>query len=392
MNTSDRLLTKVYLIAGEPSGDILGARLMAALKFELNGNVEFSGVGGPEMEGEGLISLFPMSDLAVMGIAEVLPRLPSLIRRINQTSQDILSVLPDALVTIDSPDFSLRVAKRLKRNKFPLIHYVAPSVWAWRPGRAAKIAKTLDHLLALLPFEPPYFEKEGLSCTFVGHPVVESAAKQADGHAFRKRHGFKRSDTIVVVLPGSRIGEVSRHLPIFEDSISILARTQPNLHIVVVTTGTVAPFVRETTSAWNIPTVVIDDISEKYHAMAAGNAALAASGTVALELAVTQTPSVIAYRFNFLSGWVAKILIKVRFANLINLILDREAIPERIQQRCRANILSKELDLLINSPEHADQQRQDYKLALKALYGNEEVGPARSAARAVITVINQNPH
>jgi len=382
----------IYLIAGEPSGDILGARLMAALKQETDGEIKFAGIGGAEMEGEGLHSLFPISDLAVMGIAEVIPRLPLLIRRINQTVENVQNAAPSALVTIDAPDFSFRVAKRLKGKGIPLVHYVAPTVWAWRPGRAAKVAGFLDHMLTLLPFEPPYFEKEGLDSTFVGHPVVEGQAMRADGNAFRQRHAISANETVVVALPGSREGEVSRHLPVFEQTLLQLTRSHHDLRVVVITTSTVADTVRAATSSWAFPVLIVDDVGQKFEAMAAGNVALAASGTVALELAATQTPSVVTYRVNPLTAWIVKKLVNVRFANLINLILNREAVPERIQEECRADVLSTELQNLLNSPEIADKQRQDCRDALHTLHGEGKGGPAKLAARTVLNLIRHQPN
>jgi len=378
----------VYLIAGEPSGDALGGRLMAALKQETVGNIRFAGVGGPEMQAEGLTSLFPMSDLAVMGLAEVVPRLPLLTRRIRQTRENIRTISPNALVTIDAPDFSFRVARALTGENIPLIHYVAPSVWAWRPGRARKIAAFLDHLLTLLPFEPPYFEREGLSCTFVGHPVIEGPAMQADGVAFRKRHGIAPSETIVVALPGSRAGEVSRHLPIFEQTFTRLAKRHEHIRVVVIAAGLVADTVQTAANQWQIPTKTIADPAEKYHAMAAGNIALAASGTVALELAAVGTPAVITYRVNPITAWIGRRLIRIRFASLVNLILDREATPERLQNECRAEILSAELHRLLSSPDHIRQQQDAYRDALQHLTGQGDGGPSRQAARAVLRIIN----
>ena len=379
----------IYLIAGEPSGDMLGARLMAALKSETDNKIHFTGVGGPEMQAEGLDSLFPMNELAIMGIAEVVPRLPSLIHRIRQTADDIKSTRPDALVTIDSPDFSFRVAKRVTGQDIPLIHYVAPTVWAWRAGRAAKIAKFLDHLLVLLPFEPPYFEKEGLSSSFVGHPVVEGPAMRADGNAFRERHGISPSETVILALPGSRRGEVTRHLPVFEQTLDQVRAEIGEFRLIALTTSTVADLVKSETSHWSLPPVLINDPTQKYDAMASANVALAASGTVALELAATGTPAVIAYKVNALTAWLAKRLIKVRFANLINLILGREAIPEHIQENCKPDILAPELLEILGTPEIADQQQQAYKSALTALTGDGEGGPARLAARAVLKAMRQ---
>jgi lipid-A-disaccharide synthase len=390
MNASSTSGPVIYLVTGEPSGDILGARLMAALKLETEGQITFTGIGGPEMQSEGLKSLFPMSELAVMGLTEVLPRLPGLIRRIRETTRDILQTAPDALITVDSPDFSFRVARRVKGKGFPLIHYVAPTVWAWRSGRAKKISRFLDHLLALLPFEPPYFEKEGLSCSFVGHPVVEGPAKTADGALFRSRHNIGKDETVLVVLPGSRVGEVLRHLPVFEETVSRLSKKQANLRVITVTTNTVAEMVSEITSGWSIPVLVIKNSSEKYEAMAAGDVALAASGTVALELAATGTPSIIAYRVNAVTAWIARKMIRVRYVNLINLILDREAVPERLQDECRADTLCKDLYTLLNTPERAEKQRQDCRQALTVLGGEGSCGPARLAARSVLRVIAQH--
>ncbi|NNE86842.1 MAG: lipid-A-disaccharide synthase, partial [Silicimonas sp.] len=201
---------KLYLLAGEPSGDKLGAALMAGLK-ELAPDIEFKGVAGPLMQAEGMQSLFPMSELSVMGIAEVLPKYPALRRRLNLTAQDVISWQPDALLTIDSPDFSLRLAKLVKaESTIRTIHYVAPSVWAWRPGRAGKMSKSIDHVLALLPFEPPYMEAAGMRCDFVGHPVVaEPVASDAEVAAFRTRHAIGAAP-VILALPGSRRSEVGR--------------------------------------------------------------------------------------------------------------------------------------------------------------------------------------
>ena len=214
----------LYLIAGEPSGDLLGGSLMAALKHRTGGQVRFAGVGGPKMIEQGLEPLFPMTELAVFGLAEILPRLRRLMRRGEETVADIARLRPAALVTIDSPGFTLRVAQRVVPLGVPRVHYVAPSVWAWKPERAAKIAKYLTHLLALLPFEPPYFEKEGLPCTFVGHSAIEGPAGRGDGAAFRARHGLAPNRRVIVMLPGSRTGEIDRLLPVFLETLRRLQR------------------------------------------------------------------------------------------------------------------------------------------------------------------------
>ena len=205
---------RIFLVAGESSGDRLGAALMRALRDAHDGEIRFSGVGGVGMTEEGLEPLFPISDIAVMGLTEVLPRLPIILRRMSQTREAILEAQPDALITIDAPAFGLRVAKQVRpelAGATTLIHYVAPSVWAWRPGRAKKLAGIVDHLLALLPFEPPYFKREGLSCAFVGHPVAANPEPTADEiEAFRDKHGLSATAPLVAVLPGSRRSEVAR--------------------------------------------------------------------------------------------------------------------------------------------------------------------------------------
>ncbi|NQW00697.1 MAG: lipid-A-disaccharide synthase [Rhodospirillales bacterium] len=376
----------VYLVAGEPSGDLLGGRLMAALSRLTAGQVRYCGVGGPEMAAEGLTSLFPMSDLSVMGIVEVLPKLPRLLARISEVVNDVKARKPDVVVTIDAPDFSFRVAKRLQGTGIPVVHLVAPTVWAWRPGRARKIARFLDHILCLFPFEPPYFEKEGLAATFVGHSVVESAAVDADGAGFRQRHHISADTPLLAVLPGSRLGEVKRHLPVFRDTVELMRREFPHLQIVSVTTGPVSELVKSAMSSWSVPTRVIDQNSEKYEAMAAADVALAASGTVALELGVVGTPAIIAYQVNPLTAWIGRRLVTAKYANLINILLDREVVPERLVDQCRADILAPELSRLLRQPDAQALQRDGYKKALSMLSAGA-VAPSQKAAETILQVI-----
>ncbi len=379
----------VYIVAGEPSGDVLGARLMASLKKKTKNQISFSGVGGTRMEEQGLKSLFPMADISVMGAAEVLPKIPLILGHIHETAAAIKRLRPAALVTIDSPDFSFRVAKRLRGKGIPLIHYVAPTVWAWRPGRARKISRFLDHLLALLPFEPPYFESEGLSTTFVGHPVLESDSGKGDGAGFRNRHGLSEDDEVISVLLGSRMSEVTRLHPIFSEALFLLKKKHPNLQAVVPTTNTVAATVRRLTAGWPVPTLIVEGDPEKYDAFAASNVALAASGTVALELAMAKTPAVITYRINPVSALVVKQLIKVRFVHLVNLILDREAIPEFLQDACRGDFLAAALEDLLMDEGRREKQILAYEEALKKL-GLKGSPPASRAAKVVLDVIAAN--
>lgn len=376
----------IFLVAGEPSGDALGAGLMAALKERTGGAVRFAGVGGEGMASQGLDSLFPMADLSVMGVAEVLPRLPRILRRLSETAREARRLRPAAVVTIDAPDFCFRLAKRLRRDGIPLIHYVAPSVWAWRPGRARKIAAFLDHLLALLPFEPPYFEREGLPCTFVGHPVVESGADLGDGRRFRERHGIAAETTVICVLPGSRRSETSRLLPVFAEAVAGLRATRPDLVAVVPVIGAMAGEVARAVADWPVPATVVHERADKIDAFAAADVALAASGTVALELAMAETPAVIAYRVSPLTAWLARRLVRVSYANLVNLVLDRPAVPELLQGDCRPERLAAALETLIADDAARRSQVEAGREALARL-GRGGPSPGERAAAVVIEVI-----
>lgn len=379
----------IFLIAGEPSGDSLGGHLMAALAERRQ--VRFAGVGGPRMESQGLESLFPMEELSLMGLAEVLPHLPRLSRRIAQTVAEVRKTRPSLLLTIDSPGFNFRVARRLKGQGITLVHYVAPSVWAWRPGRARKVAAFLDHLLALLPFEPPYFEAEGLPCTFVGHPVVESGCERGDGAGFRRRHGIAEGATLLSVLPGSRQGEVGRLLPVFGDALAILGRSRPGLRAVVPTVGTVAGRVAAAAARWPVPALVVEDEGDKFDAFAASDAALAASGTVALELAMAGVPTVVAYRMNPLTAWLARRLIRVRFVNLVNIILERQAVPELLQEECRGDRLAAAVAGLLDDESARRRQAADAGEALRHL-GLGGPSPSSRAAEVILDTIEGKAH
>jgi lipid-A-disaccharide synthase len=379
----------VYIIAGEPSGDALGGRLMAALKERTGGAVRFAGIGGEAMAAQGLSSAVPLHELAVMGVAEVLPRAHQILRRVKETVAEIRRVKPAIVVTIDSSGFTWRVAQRLRRAgeaSLPLVHYVAPMVWAWRGGRARRMARWYDHLMVLLPFEPPYFTAVGLPCSYVGHPVVESGADRGDGAGFRRRHGIPPEAPLLVVLPGSRRGEVGRLLPPFAGSVARLAEHRPDLRVVVPTTETVAEAVAAATGSWAVPALVVRGEREKYDAFAAGNVALAASGTVALELAMAGLPAVVAYRLNPLTHWLLRRIVRVDYVHLVNLILEREAVPELIQQHCNPERLAAEVGRLLDDPAAREAQQRACRQALQRL-GLGELSPSRRAAEVVLSLI-----
>ena len=401
----------IFLVAGEPSGDALGARLMAALKKKTSGKIRFAGVGGERMIAEGLVSLFPISDIAVMGLIEVVPRLRAILARIDETAARAKFLKPDAVVTIDSPDFSFRVARRLKGERIPLIHYVAPTVWAWRPGRARALARILDQMIALLPFEPPYFTREGLACAFVGHPVLESGADAGDGAGFRARHDIPPRAPLLCVLPGSRRSEVRTLLAPFGDAVARIAKQMPDLRIVVPTLASVASEVRAAVAAWPGLAVAVEGEGEKYDAFAACDAALAASGTVSLELALAGVPHAIAYRVNPITAWLMRRLVLVRFVNLVNLVLDRAgesscegtptgvtrvlkdapllgraAIPELLQQDCTGAKLAETMIGLLREPDARAKQKEAFAEALSRLGRGAGVPSERAAEGALATI------
>lgn len=372
---------KLFLIAGEPSGDRLGAALMAGLKA-LSPNVTFAGVAGPLMQAEGMESLFPMEELSVMGIAEVLPKYFHLKRRIREAAEAAVASGAEALVTIDSPDFGLRVAALVKAAKpgMRTIHYVAPSVWAWRPGRAAKMAKVIDHVLALLPFEPPYMTAAGMTCDFVGHPVVaEPLATAAEAAA------FAGEGPLLLALPGSRRGEVTRLAPVFGEVVARLKARHPDLRVALPTVRGVADLVEELTATWAVRPQIIQDPSAKRGAFAAATVALAASGTVSLELAANGCPMVIAYDMHPLTLWLMRRAALIDTVTLVNLVSETRVVPEFIGPDCRAEKIAPALEAVMANPA---AQQQAMALTMERL-GKGGEPPGLRAARSVLSVLPQ---
>lgn len=368
---------KFTLIAGEPSGDKLGAALMAALKALLP-NPEFSGIGGPLMQAEGLTSLFPMEELSIMGIAEILPKYRQLKARIAQTAAATLATNPDALITIDSPDFCLRVAKIVKATQPQLktIHYVAPSVWAWRPGRAAKMARYIDHVLALLPFEPPLMQAAGMTCDFVGHPVVaEPLAARAP-----------KSSPLILALPGSRRGEVTRLIPVIGATLHAVKAAHPTARVVLPTLRGVSDLVRALTQNWPIQPEIIEDLTDKRAAFANATVAIAASGTVSLELAANACPMVIAYRMNPLTMWLMKRAALVDTVTLVNLVSDTRHVPEFLGYDCRPEKIAPALLSLMHPGPARDAQLAAMDVTMQRL-GKGGEAPGLRAARSVLAAI-----
>jgi lipid-A-disaccharide synthase len=370
---------KIFLVAGEPSGDRLGAALMAGLKH-LSPGVTFAGVAGPLMQAEGMESLFPMEELSVMGIAEVLPKYFHLERRIREVAEAVLASDAAALVTIDSPDFGLRVAALVKaaRPGMRTIHYVAPSVWAWRPGRAAKMARHVDHVLALLPFEPPYMQAAGMSCDFVGHPVVaEPEASESE------RAVWAGTGPLVLALPGSRRGEVTRLMPVLGEVLGRLALAHPGLRVALPTVRGVAGLVREMAAGWPVVPQIVEEAGAKRGAFAAADVAVAASGTVSLELAAAGCPMVIAYDMHPLTLWLMRRAARIDTVTLVNLVSETRVVPEFIGKRCRAELITPAVEALLAAPA---AQGPAMAMTMERL-GKGGEAPGLRAARSVLSVL-----
>lgn len=378
---------KAFLVAGEPSGDKLGAALMAGLKTLET--VEFHGIGGPLMQEEGMASLFPMDELSVIGVAEILPKYLHLRRRLHQTAEAVLAARPDVLITIDSPEFCLRLARLVKASSdIRTVHYVAPSVWAWRPGRARKMARHVDHVLALLPFEPPLMEAHGMECDFVGHPVVaEPIPTDAQVAAFRDRRRIGEAP-VMLVLPGSRRSEVKRLAPIFGEALRPVLDRHPDLHLVAPTPAATAPLLRQAVEHWPKQPVILtpenmrsDDYKiEKACSFHAADYALAASGTVSLELAAANTPMVIAYDAAWLTRQIIGALLRIDTLTLVNLVSDTRAVPEFNGKDCRADLIGPGLLRMID--DHA-AQLEAMQVTMERL-GKGGEAPGLRAARAVL--------
>lgn len=358
---------------------------MSALKTASPG-IMFSGVGGHLMAGEGLESLFPMEELSVMGLAEVLPRLPNLLRRMRETARAIERSGPDVIVTIDSPDFSLRVARKVRSLGIPIVHYVAPTVWAWRPGRARRLARIVDHVMTLFPFEPPYFEAAGLPATFVGHPVVDQDVIIRRGSVIlRGELGLSEAGRVVAVLPGSRLSEIRRLVGVFGETVSRLATTfgSDSLEVVLPTLPHLEPVLATETARWPVSVRIITDRMRFFHVLGAADVALCASGTIVLELARAGLPGVVAYRVNPFTAWIARQMLRIRYVSLVNIIADAPVMPERLQQDCVADRLAADVSALLLSQKQADAQRVAYESVLEAL-GAGRVSPSARAATVVL--------
>ena len=380
---------KIAIIAGETSGDQLGGWLMAALK-EKRPDIQFIGVGGRTMQAQGLSSLFNIQDIALIGIAEILPHVRTLTRRIKQTVRFLEREKPDIILTIDVPGFSLRVLKRLRaRNKIhsKLVHYVAPTVWAYRPERAKIVAERYDHLLCLLPFEPPYFEAEGLKTTYIGHEIAWWWKSGGNGMTFRQQHNIPVQVPLLAVFPGSRRGELDRLLPIFKAAVALVKKEVPNLEVVMQVPPDHLERVKEETASWRIPCEVLTNVQDKKGLFAAATVALAKSGTIALECALAGVPSVIAYKASPLSAYLLKRMIKVPYVSIANLLLNKPAVPELLQENCTPEKIAHELtELLLKEPNRVAQRNSLVRVSTM-LGAAERTSPSQKAADILLGML-----
>ncbi len=381
----------IFIVAGEHSGDVLGAGLMNALNAQSEAPLIFSGVGGDEMAQAGLRSLFPLSDVAVMGPLAILRRLPLLVRRVYQTVDAGVAATPDLVIIIDSPEFTHPIAKRIRRKcpDVPVIDYVSPTVWAWRPGRARKMAAYVDHVLALLPFEPAaHVRLGGPPCSYVGHPLVERDGwiRGLDPDVLAHRLELDRERPVLLVLPGSRATEVRRLMSPFGQTIARLRAGGLDPQVVLPAVTSVRPLIEAALADWPVRPHLIEGAEDKFRAFRLADAALAASGTVTLELAFTGTPMVVAYKVDGLAAQL-RFLLKVPSVVLANLVLEENAFPECLQERCEPGCLGAALaPLLADTPERERQREAARRVREKLLAPGER--PSERAAEVCLRILS----
>jgi lipid-A-disaccharide synthase len=380
---------KIFLIATEESGDRLGAGLMKVLRQRLGDAVEFDGVGGRAMAREGLASLFPIEELSIMGFAAVVKQLPKILRLIRTTADAVLEVSPDSLVIIDSPDFTHRVARRVRAAapSIPIVDYVSPTVWAWRPGRARSMRGYVDHVLGLLPFEPEAYRKlNGPPCSYVGHPLIEQLASLRPSAAEQARRAAE--PPVLLVLPGSRRGEIGHHLGVFGETLGRLRAVGTAFEPVLPTMPHLADIIREGVQGWPVAPRIVTGEAERRGAFRIARAALAKSGTVTLELALSGVPMVTAYKVGSAEAFILRRAIKVQSVILANLVLGREVIPEFLQENCTAERLAPALaDVLADSP--ARRQQVEAFAGLDAIMATGHATPSVRAADIVLETMRK---
>lgn len=370
----------IALVAGEASGDILGAGLMASLKQQ-HPNVQFIGVGGPKMEAEGLVSMFPMERLSIMGLVEVLGRLPELIKRRAKLIKDIITAKPNVFIGIDAPDFNLGIELKLRETGIKTIHYVSPSVWAWKQKRVFKIKKACDLVLTLFPFEAKFYEKHDVPVCFVGHPLANTIPLEVDRVAAKIKLGILQDNKVVALMPGSRGGEVSRLAPVFLKTADIILEHYPNTKFVIPCANQQRKQqIEELLVSHKLPITLLD--GQSHEALAACDVVLIASGTATLEALLYERPMVVAYKLASLTYWIAKRLVKTPYVSLPNILAGRLLVPEMIQDKAEPNKLFAELQPLL---EGKTKEQTD---SFKAIHLTLQQNASEKAAEATLKLIN----
>jgi lipid-A-disaccharide synthase len=381
---------KIFLIATEESGDRLGSHLMKVLRQRLGGAVQFEGVGGQSMAREGLISLFPIEELSIIGLAEVVKQLPKILRLVRATATAVTEASPDILVIIDSPDFTHRVARRVRARdpSIPIIDYVSPSVWAWRPGRARAMCAYVDHVLALLPFEPEEYRRlQGPPCSYVGHPLTEQIGLLRPGAEERKRRD--EAPPVLLVLPGSRRSEIRHHMAVFGATLGRLAAEGVAFELILPTMPHLQDAVAEAVKGWPVQPRIVLGEQEKRAAFRIARAALAKSGTVTLELAVAGIPMVTAYRKSAVEAWILLHAIDVKSVILANLVVGENVVPEFLQQDCTPEKLVPALrEILADTP--LRRRQLDAFARIDAIMSTGNQPPSVRAAEIVLATLRKS--
>lgn len=379
---------KIFVIAGESSGDVIGAGVLKALKEQSADDLEIVGIGGPLMAEQGLQSLVPMEDLNFMGLFEVVKHLPHILKTIKAVADMVEAAQPDILLTIDLPDFNHRVVKMLKKREtlpnMRKIHYVAPTVWAWRPGRAAKVAQLYDDVLCLFPFEPPYFEAHGMRAHFVGHPMSDTVLDQNGGAVFRAGHELKEQDQVLGILFGSRQGEIDRLSPVLLDVMKAFARRNRDLVFVVPCVPHLEAQVRKLVSACPNKVIVSADQSQKWNAFQSCTAAVAVSGTVGLELAYAGVPHGIVYKAHPITAFIMRRLLLTKYVHLANILMGREIVPEFLQEKCDPQTIVQTLAPSLDNPGVREQKKEAFDLVRALLRDEKNTPPSKKAASIIL--------
>lgn len=378
---------KIFIIAGEPSGDLIGANLIKSLRMILP-QCNIFGVGGYKMIAQGLNSIFDIAEISIMGYIEILPKIFRIKKLLNKTYNEIIRLNPDLIVTIDSPGFNLRLVKRLRQNgnKTKIVNYVAPSVWAYKPKRVYRVKALYDYQLLILPIEKPYFDKIGFPSSFVGHPILEDPLTQRlSKEETYIKYNIPPENKLLVIMPGSRMGELSKHIPIFVKALKDIKDKQPNLSLFIPTLPHLENIVKNEFAQFS--PIISSDVKVKDDLLFAGDAALVKSGTSSLELMRYNLPMVVTYKVSYLTAFMLKFFITTKYFALPNIILNEEVIPELIQDKCTSENISNTLHALLNNKEKQDYQKKKFNLALNMFYAKDYEKPSMLAAKKIAELL-----